>query len=418
MYRALACRMALAGWAAGTLAVAAEAQDRVTLRTLGALPAMKQYSAARGVNGDASIIVGDSAWDGGLSEAMVWTIADGMVGLGVPTGANGTTARAASRDGSTIVGEVHFDPLQGDRAFLWTRTSGVTLLPSAHGPDARTGASDVSADGRIVVGHDTVPGERRIAVRWVDGGTAEPLGAFPGGEVSSAVAVSDDGMIIAGNMSSPRVPFRWTESGGVQALELPPGATSAVANAMSADGSFIVGSGYFPGYQLFRWTQATGIEPLGRLPQADRTFAQAVSDDGRVIVGGYWQYFGTIEEFDSAMIWIEGKGQFDLGCYLGSLGLPLGCEDVFEATALSADGRMIVGTTATPATSPYSQAYVATIHSCYADCDNDGSLNFFDFLCFQNRFASGSVYADCDDNLALDLFDFLCFQNYFNAGCG
>jgi hypothetical protein len=54
---------------------------------------------------------------------------------------------------------------------------------------------------------------------------------------------------------------------------------------------------------------------------------------------------------------------------------------------------------------------------CYADCDESGDLDFFDFLCFQNAFAAGDPYADCDESGSLDFFDFLCFQNEFAAGC-
>ena len=57
------------------------------------------------------------------------------------------------------------------------------------------------------------------------------------------------------------------------------------------------------------------------------------------------------------------------------------------------------------------------VAGCYADCDQDGSLSFFDFLCFQNAFATGSSHADCDLSGGLDFFDFLCFQNAFAAGC-
>ena len=56
--------------------------------------------------------------------------------------------------------------------------------------------------------------------------------------------------------------------------------------------------------------------------------------------------------------------------------------------------------------------------TCYADCDESGTLDFFDFLCFQNAFAVGDPYADCDGSGTLDFFDFLCFQNEFAAGCG
>ena len=58
-----------------------------------------------------------------------------------------------------------------------------------------------------------------------------------------------------------------------------------------------------------------------------------------------------------------------------------------------------------------------TCDSCYADCDGSGSLDFFDFLCFQNEFANASSFADCDGSGTLDFFDFLCFQNAFAAGC-
>ncbi|MFG0282857.1 MAG: S8 family serine peptidase [Phycisphaerales bacterium JB039] len=55
--------------------------------------------------------------------------------------------------------------------------------------------------------------------------------------------------------------------------------------------------------------------------------------------------------------------------------------------------------------------------SCDADCDGDGVLDFFDFLCFQNAFAIKDPYADCNSDQLYDFFDFLCYQNLFAAGC-
>ena len=55
--------------------------------------------------------------------------------------------------------------------------------------------------------------------------------------------------------------------------------------------------------------------------------------------------------------------------------------------------------------------------SCYGDFNGDGALNIFDFLAYQNAFASGDVTADCDGDGALTIFDFLCFQNAFAGGC-
>ncbi|MCH8804712.1 MAG: carboxypeptidase regulatory-like domain-containing protein [Planctomycetes bacterium] len=61
---------------------------------------------------------------------------------------------------------------------------------------------------------------------------------------------------------------------------------------------------------------------------------------------------------------------------------------------------------------------VLTCAACYADCDGNGTLDIFDFLCFQNSFVLSEPYAcDCDPDPACDIFDFLCFQNAFVGGC-
>jgi hypothetical protein len=54
---------------------------------------------------------------------------------------------------------------------------------------------------------------------------------------------------------------------------------------------------------------------------------------------------------------------------------------------------------------------------CRADCNGDGELNIFDFLCFQNLFASSDPGADFDGDGRLTIFDFLAFQNEFTTGC-
>ncbi|MEO1007226.1 MAG: GC-type dockerin domain-anchored protein [Planctomycetota bacterium] len=54
---------------------------------------------------------------------------------------------------------------------------------------------------------------------------------------------------------------------------------------------------------------------------------------------------------------------------------------------------------------------------CRADIDGDGVLTIFDFLGYQNLFASGDLCADFDGDGMLTLFDFLAFQNEFALGC-
>ncbi len=69
--------------------------------------------------------------------------------------------------------------------------------------------------------------------------------------------------------------------------------------------------------------------------------------------------------------------------------------------------------------------------ACPANCDmskdpvtGEPTIDVFDFLCFQNAFASHEPYANCDGSFdpvtrqdTFDVFDFLCFQNRFAAGC-
>jgi trimeric autotransporter adhesin len=55
--------------------------------------------------------------------------------------------------------------------------------------------------------------------------------------------------------------------------------------------------------------------------------------------------------------------------------------------------------------------------ACPPDCDQSGSLDINDFICFQTFFSLGDVSADCDASGAPDIDDFICFQTQFSLGC-
>jgi hypothetical protein len=59
-----------------------------------------------------------------------------------------------------------------------------------------------------------------------------------------------------------------------------------------------------------------------------------------------------------------------------------------------------------------------TCGSCLADCNGDGNVNIFDFLCFQGLVTSGDPKADCNNDGVINIFDFLCFQGLVSQGCG
>lgn len=55
--------------------------------------------------------------------------------------------------------------------------------------------------------------------------------------------------------------------------------------------------------------------------------------------------------------------------------------------------------------------------ACRADCEDDGDLDIFDYLCFLNRFVDKDPYADFEGDGDWDIFDFLAFQGAFSLGC-
>jgi len=61
--------------------------------------------------------------------------------------------------------------------------------------------------------------------------------------------------------------------------------------------------------------------------------------------------------------------------------------------------------------------------ACYANCDGSHVppiLNVSDFICFQNKYASGDPSANCDNSTippVLNVSDFICFQQKYAAGC-
>lgn len=142
-------------------------------RNLGTHPG-SLYSEALGVSGNGRVVVGyaERTRDEGRT-AFRWTEEGGLEVLGdVPGGYHWSEARAASWNGSTIVGGTSATfqtSLFGadTRASVWTEANGWEVLPNGQGMSA-TMAVDVSPDGRIVLGAGRRAGTNR-AFLWIDG---------------------------------------------------------------------------------------------------------------------------------------------------------------------------------------------------------------------------------------------------------
>lgn len=257
-------------------------------------------SFARGVSADGKIVVGRTDKNSFAHQHAFRWMPGGpnggqMVSL-VPPGLHEgeSEARAVSDDGATIVGKLEMvrNGVFTPRAVRWLGAKVIDLNPKASMTD-QSGAYDVSADGKVIVGTYREESTDRHAFRWTEQTGLVDLGTFNGQfGVSHANAVSADGTVVAGytgvNMNSRRASL-WKD--GV-------------------------------------WTQ---LDDMGTIFESE---VNDVSHNGRVAVGNIWP---------NAMIWDE-TGPHILKDYLEDYGADLtGWTRLEVAYACSRDGRTIVG---------------------------------------------------------------------------
>jgi probable HAF family extracellular repeat protein len=132
-------------------------------------------SLGRAISGDGNVIVGEARDKDFFWHAFRWTAATGMQDLKTLGGAM-SAAHGASFDGSVIVGKSLITSATGsERAFRWTARTGMADLQRAllnAGVAAvqnwiLTVATDVSADGTVIVGYGRNPEKRWEAFRAV-----------------------------------------------------------------------------------------------------------------------------------------------------------------------------------------------------------------------------------------------------------
>jgi probable HAF family extracellular repeat protein len=144
------------------------------MRDLGALRDGTE-SLAHAISGNGAVIVGEARNKDQFWHAFRWTAESGMVDLNT-LGGTMSAAHAASNDGSVIVGKSLITSATGsERAFRWTDTrqmqdlrrelldAGVTAVQNW----ILLVATDVSADGTVIVGYGLNPNKEYEAFRAV-----------------------------------------------------------------------------------------------------------------------------------------------------------------------------------------------------------------------------------------------------------
>ena len=256
-----------------------------------------------------------------------------FLGLGdLPGGDFGSGAIDVSADGKVIVGQGTAE--NGPEGFRWTKETGLvsigTIFPTS-----------VSADGLVVAGGAIGAGFG--AARWDTAGGIHFLGQLPcagcGFSFSRADDVSGDGAVIVGESSITQGDtgaFKWTESTGVTFVgDLPGRRVRSQASAISSDGQVIVGTSESDlGTQAFRWTQPTGIARVDFGDNVSSVDVADVSIDGSVVVGD--GIIDTGDLFIKETIRWTSAGPVRLGDLAGGFVWS-------SAIATSGDGSIIVG---------------------------------------------------------------------------
>ena len=268
------------------------ANGMISLGTLGGTS-----STAAGISSDGNTIVGLADESTDIYRAFKWTEADGMQDLGA---GNYSKASAVSSDGSVII--VNISPV----AYRWTLSGGLEDLGNLGG--SSTGASDVSADGSVIVGYSNNSAGDPYAFRWVQGSGMVNIGAY----YSFALGVSGDGSTVTGSetgVAGLHRAFRWTQSGG---FEFNIAGNFSQGLAVSGDGSLIVGDN---AGGAFRFSTAGGLEQLNQVYSSlltqgsDLYTASGISSNGQYIVG--YGLNGTTGQEEGYLLAVSGTSSVD-----------------------------------------------------------------------------------------------------------
>jgi len=236
-------------------------------RTIPTGPLTELPQLVKAVSADGTQFFGSAG--GALSglEAFRYRDSDGLVGLGVLFAGppRGSSAFAASSDGSVVAGSSIYDAGGDPQAFRWTEATGMVGLPFLPGMTGSTGWG-ISPDGNVIVGTSSPGAPECQATLW-DANGAHSLGSLAGRPRTVAFDASSNGTVVVGYASTDcnaaEVAFIWDQAHGMQDLRqvlvnagLGPqlqGWQLLAAFSVTPDGSVIVGYGVNPQGQQEAW---------------------------------------------------------------------------------------------------------------------------------------------------------------------
>ncbi|VWD33909.1 calcium-binding protein [Burkholderia contaminans] len=267
-----------------------------------------------------------------------------------------TYGSTVSADGKTIAGfsqrnEAPYDLV----AFSWSAATGWQKL-AAPANAIHSSVQAVSADGRISVGSISTPqtdssNVDRWAVRWPGDGRTQNLfqGVSEKYMVGTAEVTNRDGSIVAGSFHSAangNAMFRWDQHSGFRALTVGDFAGQFLAMNQAGDAAtgFVGNVDGVYGSRAFIWTERAGIRML---PTNDASATKwdmgwGVTADGQTVVGGIATGQVLSTPGGIAMLATEAARWTNGGTVIERLGM-LDGDNYSSASAVSADGHVVIG---------------------------------------------------------------------------
>jgi hypothetical protein len=245
-------------------------------------------SSAYEISHDGTTVVG-LGWQGCSARAFKWTAGTGVVQLQGLVSSDGTRANSISGDGRYVGGWETVGAANPRRATLWGPSGPPTLiLQSGINTSGAGEIIDMNRDGSVVCGIHA-----NQAFVWTKTTGVTLIPKLPGvtGTVY-AQAVSDDGAVVFGSGSAfAGQPWVWTQAGGTQSLAtfltnqgiggFNP-SDLLVATGMSADGSVLCGWGFGGGW-VIQWSRpATWVNLGGELAGSNGQSPELVGYGGMV----------------------------------------------------------------------------------------------------------------------------------------
>lgn len=269
-----------------------------------------------------------------------------------------------SSNGDYVVG--YSMSKSGLSAFIWSKPAGkMTILDHGKGTGAtQAKAYDVSSDGRVVVGDCKLTGGGYEGMIWKDGVAQSVVSEYP----CAVYGVSNDGTTLALTSTFTDGPYKksgahiWADFESLTSMRLPmplfvpPGGfpigslTGSLPYDISGDGTTLVGiSMTSMARNAVRWVKRSpqpGMDPewevhtFEEYPDSESSYAYGVSYNGTAVAGLSREEVdlggGEYEWRWHAFKWTEP----DTFVFLQ----PLPGHNYSEASAISDDGEVVVGT--------------------------------------------------------------------------